>query len=345
MKTIILLAGRAKMSWWKNKKVLITGGCGFIGSAVAKQLVEDESDVHIIDNLERGKVENIDSIFKKIQFYGFDIRNYDVLNAWVGIINPDIVIHMASKVGGIGVYLEKPHEIMNENMHIDRNILNTVLRHQIPYYFYASSAHVYPLKYQLEPNSPLIPEEAAYPADPELSYGWAKLIAEKQLTYAVQEHSFFKVAMARFIGIYGPNQDIGLKTGSVIPVFSHRALKHPEVGFNVWGTGEETRSYCFIEDTVECIKVMVEALDNENLVGPYNVGKQERAKIKEIAEKIIEISGKDIQIEYDATKETTIWGQICDCSAIKNDLGWEAATTFEDGLRIVYEDVEKRINE
>jgi nucleoside-diphosphate-sugar epimerase len=232
---------------------------------------------------------------------------------------------------------------MNSNMKMDGNVLRGIIENKIDTYFYASSAHIYPKELQTIADSPMIKESDAYPANPELTYGWAKLIGEKAIESAVVENDWLKVAIARFIGIYGPNQDFKLESGSVIPVFSHRAIKYPEVPFSVWGTGKETRSYCFIEDALDCIEKMIEAMDTKQIVGPYNVGKGERCTIEDIANTVVEISGKDINIEWDTTKNTVIWGQWCDCSLAKEELGWEAKTSLKDGLTIVYNDIKQRI--
>ena len=328
-------------NFWKDKKVLVTGGAGLIGSALSCDLVKNGSKVTIVDNFERGKLDYIQDILDKCVVINADLRVYSYCLS--SIKNYDIVIHMASKVGGIGYYTSKPYEVMNENICMDSNVLKACLKNKIPMFFYASSAHVYPKELQGTPDSPLIMEEQSEPANPELSYGWAKLVTEKQIQAAVHEHSTFKAAIARYIGIYGKNQDFGLDTGSVIPVFCNRAISHPKISFNVWGNGKETRSYCFIDDAIEGTKKMIEAMDSASLVGPYNLGKQERVSIGEIAKKVIAISKKNIKIEYDTSKDTLIWGQWCDCSKIKNDLGWEATTKLEDGLKVVYEDVKSRI--
>jgi nucleoside-diphosphate-sugar epimerase len=239
--------------------------------------------------------------------------------------------------------MSKPYNIMSSNLSIDSNVLKAVLQNKITKYFYASSAHIYPKSLQTIPNSPLIEESQAYPADPELSYGWGKLIGERAVEAAVKEYSFLNAAIARFIGIYGPNQDFGLDTGSVIPVFSHRAIKYPEVLFNVWGTGKETRSYCFIEDTLDCMELMIQKMDELGLVGPLNVGKEERISIAEIADIVVKTSGKDINVKFDTSKDTVIWGQWCSCQEAKNILGWKAQTTLEEGIKVVYNDIKKRI--
>jgi nucleoside-diphosphate-sugar epimerase len=270
-----------------------------------------------------------------------DLTDYDECSRY--FIGKDMVIHLASKVGGIGTYLSKPYDVMNSNMKMDGNVLRGIIENKIDTYFYASSAHIYPKELQTIADSPMIKESDAYPANPELTYGWAKLIGEKAIESAVVENDWLKVAIARFIGIYGPNQDFKLESGSVIPVFSHRAIKYPEVPFSVWGTGKETRSYCFIEDALDCIEKMIEAMDTKQIVGPYNVGKGERCTIEDIANTVVEISGKNINIEWDTTKNTVIWGQWCDCSLAKEELGWEAQTSLRDGLTIVYNDIKQRV--
>jgi nucleoside-diphosphate-sugar epimerase len=323
------------------KRILVTGGAGFIGSHLVKRLVKQGHDVTIIDNLERGRVEFISDIITDIKMIHTDLTDYDECSRH--FVGKDVVIHLASKVGGIGTYLSKPYDVMSSNMKMDSNVLRAIIENKIDTYFYASSAHIYPKELQTIADSPMIKESDAYPANPELTYGWAKLIGEKAIESAVVENDWLKVAIARFIGIYGPNQDFKLESGSVIPVFSHRAIKYPEVPFSVWGTGKETRSYCYIEDALDCIDKMIGAMDTKQIVGPYNVGKGEKCTIEEIANTVVEISGKDINIEWDTTKNTVIWGQWCDCSLAKQELGWEAKTSLRDGLEIVYNNIKQRV--
>ena len=323
------------------KRILVTGGAGFIGSHLVKRLVKQGHDVTVIDNLERGRIEFISDIITDIKMIHTDLTDYDECSRH--FVGKDVVIHLASKVGGIGTYLSKPYEVMSSNMKMDSNVLRAVIENKIDTYFYASSAHIYPKELQTIADSPMIKESDAYPANPELSYGWAKLIGEKAIESAVVENDWLKVAIARFIGIYGPNQDFKLESGSVIPVFSHRAIKYPEVPFSVWGTGKETRSYCFIDDALDCIEKMIEAMDTKQLVGPYNVGRGDRISIEDIAKTVIEVSGKDIEVEWDTTKNTVIWGQWCDVTKAKEELGWEAQTSLKDGLTIVYNDIKQRV--
>ena len=191
------------MSYWQDKSVLVTGGAGFIGSNLCKDLVYDGVHVTIIDNFERGRREYILDIIDSIELIEGDLKNLDFCIETIK--NFDIVIHMASKVGGIGLYTSKPYTVMSENMLMDSNVLKAIIQNNINRYFYASSAHVYPKELQGTPNSPAIVEQQAYPAESELAYGWAKLISEKEIEYARVENPNLRVAIARYIGIYGEN--------------------------------------------------------------------------------------------------------------------------------------------
>ena len=329
------------MSFWQDKSVLVTGGAGFIGSNLCKDLDYDGAHVTIIDNFERGRREYILDIIDSIELIEGDLKNLDFCIETIK--NFDIVIHMASKVGGIGLYTSKPYTVMSENMLMDSNVLKAIIQNNINRYFYASSAHVYPKELQGTPDSPAIVEQQAYPAESELAYGWAKLISEKEIEYARVENPNLRVAIARYIGIYGENQDYNLDTGSCIPVFTNRAINYPEIPFRIWGTGKETRSYCFIDDAIDCTKLMIEKMEEQEIVGPYNVGKQERISIGDLAKAVVEVSKKDISIEYDLTKDTLIWGQWCDCSKAKEEIGFEAKTSLQEGLKRVYNDIRGRM--
>ncbi len=135
------------------KKVLVTGGAGFIGSNLVKRLVEKGYKVTAIDNFERGKLEFVENT-KSLKLIVCDLTNYEIMHQFFE--GQDIVIHLASKVGGIGVYLDTPYQVMKANMEMDANVLKAVLEYKIDTYFYASSAHIYPKELQMIADSPMI---------------------------------------------------------------------------------------------------------------------------------------------------------------------------------------------
>ncbi len=330
------------MSYWRNRRVLVTGGAGFIGSNLVPRLAEEGAKVRVVDNLERGRLEHLAPVLDQIEFRQEDLRDPDVCRrACKGM---EVVFHLASKVGGIGYYLARPAEVLTQNVLMDTFMLEAVEAAGVERYFYASSAHVYPIELQQTPDAALIREEQAIPAHPELSYGWAKLLGEKEIEYAIAQGAPLRAAIVRLIGVYGPNQDLDLATGSAIPVFIRRAIEYPErQPFIVLGTGEETRSYCFIDDVLDAMLRCVEKLGNHQLLGPLNVGSEERIRIADLARMVIEISGKHISITYDPSHKTVIWGQALDCSKARQLLdGWEPKVTLQEGLALTYAHIEAR---
>jgi nucleoside-diphosphate-sugar epimerase len=330
------------MAFWSAKSVLVTGGAGFIGSHLTPALVAAGARVSVVDNLERGKKEALRAVWGEITFHEADLLDRRV--AAKVCDGQDVVFHLASKVGGIGYYAQRPFEVLEANLQMDGNVLGAVLACAVPFYFYASSAHVYPIELQRDAAAPPIREDQILPAHPELSYGWAKLIGEKRIEYALAEEKPVRASVARIIGAYGPNQDFDLATGSAIPVFIRRAIEYPRLGpFRVLGTGKETRSYCFVGDIVAGMMTSIERLADQPCIGPFNLGAEGRISIGELARTIIDISGKEIAIEFDSSHPTVIWGQALDCSLASRLLrGWRPNVGLREGLKLCYADIQHR---
>jgi len=331
------------VKWWDKRRVLVTGGAGFIGSNLVQSLLAQEAVVQVVDNLERGKREYLGSNLSRIDFRCEDLLDPEVCRR--ACDNVDVVIHLASKVGGIGYYLAEKGEVFRTNVAIDNNIWSAALEKEVPYYFYASSAHVYPIALQQTSDPPKIREEQAYPASPSLSYGWAKLLGEKLIQFSIEQGCRTRASIARIIGAYGPNQDLNLATGSVIPVFCRRAVDYPSQSpFTVMGTGEETRSYHYVSDTVDAILSSVTKLSEQKILGPFNLGSEELISIRELANRIIAISEKPIEIVWNTSHHTEIWGQVLDCSLMRTILdGWRPAITLQEGLERSYAHIRARL--
>lgn len=329
--------------FWQGKRVLVTGGAGFIGSNLTERLVRVGAAVRVVDNLERGKLEYLNGTLHVIEFVRDDLRQQSVCEEVCRDV--EIVFHLASKVGGIKYYLDKPGEVLLQNTLIDSHMLQAALANGVHHYLYASSAHVYPIDLQMKPDASPLREEDAIPANPELSYGWAKFLGEKQIECAIAEGKDLRAAIVRLIGAYGKNQDLDLETGSAIPVFIRRAIEYPKLSpFVIWGTGEETRSYCFIDDVVSGLLLAVEKLAEQELVGPINLGSEGRIRMGELAEKVVQISGKPIEIVKDTSKSTVIWGQAVDCAKAREALwGWEPKVSLDEGLRRTFEHIKARV--
>lgn len=330
------------MSSWSGRRILVTGGAGFIGSNLVQRLVELGARVRVVDNLQRGRLENLQSCIEAVEFVRGDLTQPAV--CLEACRDMEMVIHLASRVGGISYYLQRAAEVMLHNLLIDTLVWQAAMVCGVERYLYASSAHVYPLELQDSPEAPLLREEQAVPANPPLSYGWAKLVSEKQLEYSAADAGPPGVAILRLIGVYGKNQDIDLETGSAIPVFIRRAIEYPRRRpFTILGSGEETRSYCYITDVVEAMLAAMEKLDGHQLIGPLNVGSETRLPIRDLVREIIDISGKQIQIVNDVSHKTAIWGQALDCAKARSVLGWQPRVSLREGLEMTYQHIEARL--
>ena len=326
---------------WKDTPVMVTGGAGFIGSALCKWLVEAGAKVRAVDNLERGQLAFLGDTLDSLEFVQGDLR--DAAFALKVCQDVDVVFHMASKVGGISVYVDKPYEVLANNLQLDINIAEALKATGVKRCFYASSAHIYPIELQRSAEAPAITEDQAIPAHPQLSYGWGKLIGEQLLENLKIQHPSLKIAIGRIIGAFGPNQDYGLDTGSAIPVFIRRAIEYPETPFRVLGSGRETRSFCYVDDIVESIIRCVEELDDNEVIGPINLGREGYISIAELAAMIVEISGKVIPLNFNPEHPTLIWGQAVSLAATRKALNWEPKISLRDGLEMEYKHIQERL--
>jgi GDP-D-mannose 3', 5'-epimerase len=329
------------MSFWQGRQVMVTGGAGFIGSNLVKRLIISGAEVRVVDNLERGKLDHLTAVIGSIDFRQVDLRDKEsAMESCQGI---DTVFHLASKVGGIRYYQQKPGEVMIQNLLLDNRVLDAAIKNKVNRYIYASSTFVYPARLQQVPESPALKETDAM-ADPPLSYGWAKLTGEKTITYVIDDGYPLRAAILRLMGVYGPGQDYDLERGSAIPVFVRRALEYPQRNpFIVNGTGEETRCFCFVDDIIDAIIRAAEKLNQHQLVGPVNIGSENRIRINDLVDMIIEISGKQIEVQH-LPSATAIWGQAADCSLAHKLLdGWQPKISMEDGLFSMFEYINREL--
>ncbi|MEO0250599.1 MAG: NAD-dependent epimerase/dehydratase family protein [candidate division WOR-3 bacterium] len=283
------------MGYWQHKRVLVTGGGGFIGLHLVTRLLEEGARVRVAENFERGTAVGLARLGHRIELVEGDLCEQAV--CWRTCRDIEVVFHLAAKVGSSEFYRRFPADVVLHNLLLDAQLLQAVRRCHVGRYLYVSSAFVYPIERQQDPDGAPIKEDEAHPASPANSYGWAKLMAEKALEYAVDQDGELSGAIVRFSNIYGPHQSLELERGSIIPVLIRRAIEYPRLKpFFIHGSGQETRTYCYVSDAVEAMLRAVEKLDQYRLVGPLNIGGEEPIRVIELARKIIALSGKDIEL-------------------------------------------------
>lgn len=328
---------------WKGKRVLVTGGAGFIGSHLVIKLVEMGARVRVVDNLSRGRLGFLSPVANEIEFVKADLTSAAVCEKALRDI--EIAFHLASKVGGIGYYMKRPAEVFENNVVMDSQVFIAAKNSGCDRFVFSSSAHVYPKHLQGSYESAALKESDAYPANPAISYGWAKLMTEQMIGYQQQEGCKLKTAVVRIVGAFGENQDFGLETGSVIPVFSRRAIEFPQRSpFTMFGEGRETRSYCYVGDIVDGMIQCVYRLSEVNEIQPLNLGNEGRIRILDVAKLVIEVSGKKIEIQHLPAMESGIKGQAVDLGKTKVELpNWKPKVTLAEGIARTYRDIERRL--
>lgn len=308
-------------NFWKNKKVLVTGGAGFIGSYVSEQLLKKGAKVAITTR--SGNLINVSPIINKIKVIMADLTKLEsAINATKGF---DIVLNLASKVAGIQFNINHPATMFKDNFQIAQNITEASLINKVERLMLTSSACVYARNCTIP-----TPEEEGFLDDPEptnLGYGWAKRAEELIGRFYHQEYGM-KIALPRPYNAYGPRDDFNPETSHVIPGIIKRIFdgENPLV---VWGSGKQTRSFLFVEDFA---RGLLEVTEKYAIADPINIGTEEEVTIGDLARMIVDISGKDIKIKFDPTKPDGQPRRNCDTRRAKLKIGYKADVKLKEGL-------------
>lgn len=323
-------------------KVLVTGGAGMIGANLVRRLVAAGYDVTVVDNLWRGRREyllNVDGrgvIDMEAAFFPYDLSQPDALDPLL----PDVeyVFHLADVVAGIGYVFNNQANLFRQNLLINTNVVANVSRFTgIKGYIYVGTACSFPAHLQTGVDAPPLVEDDLFPAAPESAYGWSKLMGHYEAELLEQEFGI-PVALPILHNVYGAPCDYGKERSQVIPALVRRAIENP-VGspFVVWGSGNQGRAFIHVSDVVDGLMA---CMDHGLGKGPIQLGPDKCTSIRDVAETVVEISGKSIEIDYDATKPEGDRGRCADYAKAWRKLGWKPRTPLRDGIAEVYEFVE-----
>jgi len=324
---------------WQNKKVLVAGGAGLIGSHMARTLLGKGAKVCVADNLSSGSLKNIEDIQGKVDVQVVDLREEVICRKLTK--GTDYVFQLAANMGGIGYITSIGADIMRDNILINANMLQASLENKVGEYFYSSSACVYPEYLQKDTEVTPLKEENAIPADPDQFYGWEKILAEK-LCEAYQKDYGMNIRIARFHNVYGEVYTAFDKQKGKAPChLILKVLRYPEQDFVLWGDGKQTRSFLYIDDCVEGVLKLMESAYTK----PVNIGSDRLVTIEELAKIVIKISGKEITIKHDLSKPQGVRGRNADLTLVKRVLGWEPKISLEEGMRRTYQWATERMAE
>jgi len=315
------------------KRVLVTGAGGFIGHALVSRLKAEGCFVRGVD-IKHPEYEAT----MADEFEIADLRRWDnCLQATRGEI--DQVFNLAADMGGIGYITAFHADIARNNILINAHMLEASRLNGVGRFLFSSSACVYGQSKQKSADVTPLREEDAYPADPEPGYGWEKLFTEELCRYYQRDYRF-AACMVRFHNVYGP---LGVFEGGKekAPAAISRKVALAADGdiIEVWGDGEQTRSFMYIDDCVEGLLRLM-ACDYDQ---PLNLGTEQLVTINGLVDLVAQIAEKRLVKRHDLSKPQGVRGRNSDNTRIRQVLGWEPSIPLDQGLEITYKWIESEL--
>ena len=308
-----------------DRRALVTGAGGFIGHHMVKFLKANGYWVRGVDIELPGFEETEADEFQLI-----DLRELDGCRTATREV--DEVYQLAADMGGIGYITEFRADVARNNVLINAHMLEASRENQVSRYFFSSSACIYPMYLQESPDVAPLKEEDALPAQPEEGYGWEKLYAEKLCQYYLEEGKLL-TRVARFHNIYGPFGTYeGGREKAPAAICRKLALARDGDEVEVWGDGQQTRSFMYVDD---CVEGIYRILHSEH-PHPLNLGRDDLISVDGLVDLVARIAGKTIVKNHQINAPQGVRGRNSDNSRLREVLGWEPEITLEVGLDRTY---------
>ncbi len=316
------------------KKVIVFGAGGFIGSHLVKRLKSEGCWVRGVDiNFPEFSPTLAD------EFIIGDLRNADVVEKVI-INDADELYQLAADMGGAGYIFTGEHDadVMSNSVLINLNTANISVQKNVKAVFYSSSACIYPKHNQMDPSNPLCSEHTAYPAEPDSEYGWEKLFSER-LFLSYKRNYNLNVKIARYHNVYGPEGNWHNGKEKVPAALCRKVAMADDRGtIDVWGDGNQTRSFLYIDD---CIDATIKLVRSDK-AGVYNIGSEEMISINEFAKLIMNIANKQLKINNIKGPEG-VRGRCSDNTLIYSDLNWKPKTNLINGIEHLYKWINNQV--
>jgi len=311
-----------------NKTILVCGAGGFIGTHLVNDLKDKGHTVIGVDIKEPLYEDS-----RCDDFYKQDLRQAEMVDFIFSQHEFDEVYQLAADMGGAGYIFigDNDADIMHNSASINLNVLESCRRNKVTKVFYSSSACMYPEHNQLDPDNPDLAEDTAYPANPDSDYGWEKLFSER-LYLAYGRCYNMNVKIARFHNIFGPQGSWNNgKEKAPAALCRKVAMAEHDGVIEVWGPGNQTRSFLFIDECVEGIQRIMES----DLTEPVNLGSTRKISINELVLLIAERSNKRVTIN-NIDGPRGVMGRTSDNKMIKEKIDWAPDEDLETGIDKTY---------
>ena len=313
-------------------RILVTGAGGFIGHHLVKRLKAEGYWVRGVDiklpEYEQSAADDFELL---------DLRHWH--NALLATRQVDQVYNLAADMGGIGYITAKLAEIARNNILINAHVLEASRVNGVGRFLFSSSACVYAGYKQDSPDVAPLREEDAHPADPEPGYGWEKLFTEQLCRYFRHDYGF-ETRIVRFHNVYGPLGTYeGGKEKAPAAISRKVALTAGGGDIEVWGDGQQTRSFMWIDDCVEGLMRLMAS----HYSAPLNLGTEELVTVDQLVDMTCKVAGKRLHKVHALEKPQGVRGRNSDNSRLRVVLGWEPKTPLAEGLEITYRWIEQEL--
>ena len=318
-----------------SKKILVAGGGGFIGGHLAKSLVNRGHDVRVVD------VKPLDQWYQRTEGAENIVANLEEKDACFSASEGcDEVYNLACNMGGMG-FIENNKALCMLSILINTHLLMAAKEFQIKKYLYSSSACVYAADKQTDTTVTALKEADAYPAMPEDGYGWEKLFSERMCKH-FEEDFGMEVRIVRFHNVYGPDGTWRGGREKAPAALSRKIIEAKKSGnlkIEVWGDGEQTRTFMYIDDCITGLDKLMES----DFSDPINLGRSELVSINQLIDIISEIAGVEVEREHNLDAPQGVRGRSSDNSLILEKLNWEPEVDLKTGLVKTYSWIEEQI--
>lgn len=307
---------------------VVTGAGGFIGGHLVKRLLDDGRAVRAVDQKPESEWYQLHDAADNV------VRDLELRAACDEVAaGAHTVYNLAADMGGMG-FIEANKAACMQSVLISTHMLMAAREHGVPVFFYSSSACVYAADKQVDPNVTALKEADAYPAMPEDGYGWEKLFSERMARHFREDYGI-GTRVARYHNVYGPHgtYDGGREKA---PAAICRKVVHAVLSgdheIEIWGDGEQTRSFMYIDDCVEGTL----RLTASDIVEPLNIGSDELVTINELVTMVEDVAGITLKRDYQLDAPQGVRGRNSDNTMIKASLGWAPSTSLRDGIERTY---------